>query len=219
MTINQGARFSHYEILAPLGAGGMGEVYRARDSRLDHEVAIKVLPADFANDKDRLLRFVQLAWVYQSARQYDRALEQGRKTYELEPSFLTARWNFSQAYMVKGMYAEATALSEKTLEAYPTNQFMLQAAGYAYAKSGRRREAEGIIERFKNIAKSQYVMSYWAASIYAALSDKDKAFAELENAFAGRDWYLHRLKVDPFWDSLHDDPRFKQMLKRLNLPE
>src|SRR5262245_24666178 len=50
-----------YEILSPLGAGGMGEVWRARDTRLDREVAIKVLPADFARDADRLKRFEQEA--------------------------------------------------------------------------------------------------------------------------------------------------------------
>lgn len=50
MAIAAGTRFNHYEILAPLGAGGMGEIYRARDTRLNREVAIKVLPADFAND-------------------------------------------------------------------------------------------------------------------------------------------------------------------------
>src|SRR5262245_56973628 len=54
-------RISHYRILNKLGAGGMGEVYRARDNRLDRDVAIKVLPATFANDKDRLLRFEQEA--------------------------------------------------------------------------------------------------------------------------------------------------------------
>ena len=52
-----GKTLGHYEILAPLGAGGMGEVYRARDTKLDRDVAIKVLPEDFAADADRLARF------------------------------------------------------------------------------------------------------------------------------------------------------------------
>jgi len=52
---------SHYKIVSKIGAGGMGEVYCAHDSRLDREVAIKLLPADFANDQERLRRFEQEA--------------------------------------------------------------------------------------------------------------------------------------------------------------
>src|SRR5258706_8903754 len=61
MTIAAGSRLGPYEILAPIGAGGMGEVYRAKDARLSREVAIKVLPASFSNDADRLRRFEQEA--------------------------------------------------------------------------------------------------------------------------------------------------------------
>src|SRR5450759_1181400 len=61
MTIAPGSRLGPYEILAPIGAGGMGEVYRAKDARLGREVAIKVLPASFSNDSDRLRRFEQEA--------------------------------------------------------------------------------------------------------------------------------------------------------------
>src|SRR5262252_10243912 len=57
MTIVAGNRLEHYEILATLGAGGMGEVWKARDTRFNREVAIKFLPASFANDADRLRRF------------------------------------------------------------------------------------------------------------------------------------------------------------------
>ncbi len=61
MALKSGTHLGPYEILAPLGAGGMGEVYRARDTRLGREVAVKVLPADFAKDADRLRRFEQEA--------------------------------------------------------------------------------------------------------------------------------------------------------------
>jgi len=61
VTIQAGSRLGVYEIVAPLGAGGMGEVYRARDTRLSREVAIKVLPSEVASDSDRRLRFEQEA--------------------------------------------------------------------------------------------------------------------------------------------------------------
>src|SRR6266480_339912 len=57
MTIEASSRLGPYEVLAPLGAGGMGEVWRARDTRLGREVAIKVLPRELAADQDRLRRF------------------------------------------------------------------------------------------------------------------------------------------------------------------
>jgi eukaryotic-like serine/threonine-protein kinase len=57
MTLAAGVRFGPYEVLAVLGVGGMGEVYRARDTRLERDVAIKVLPETFTSDQDRLARF------------------------------------------------------------------------------------------------------------------------------------------------------------------
>ncbi len=66
MPLNPGTRFGPYEILAPLGAGGMGEVYRARDTQLDREVAIKVLPSAVADDRERLIRFEREAKVLAS---------------------------------------------------------------------------------------------------------------------------------------------------------
>ena len=61
MPLSPGTRLGPYEILTPIGAGGMGEVYRARDPRLRREVAIKVLPSSLACDSERLRRFEQEA--------------------------------------------------------------------------------------------------------------------------------------------------------------
>src|ERR671910_3897211 len=61
MPLSSGSRLGQYEVLGPLGAGGMGEVYRARDMRLGREVAIKVLPSERLNDPARRRRFIQEA--------------------------------------------------------------------------------------------------------------------------------------------------------------
>lgn len=166
-----------------------------------------------------LITSANLAGVYLFAGRNEQGLEQARKTYELEPNFAAGRFFLGIAYNANRMYAEAIELSEKALQTDPTNQFMLQIGGYAYARSGRRQEAEEVIKRFREIEKTQYVMFCWIASIYGALAEKDKAFAELERAFENRDWELNRLKVAPYMDPLRDDPRFNEMLRRLNLAE
>ena len=66
MTLAAGTRLGPYEILGSLGAGGMGEVYRARDTKLGRDVAIKILPVSFASDPERLARFEREARVLAS---------------------------------------------------------------------------------------------------------------------------------------------------------
>ena len=66
MPLNVGARLGHYEVTAKIGEGGMGEVYRARDTKLDRDVALKVLPQAFTDDSDRLARFERKAKVLAS---------------------------------------------------------------------------------------------------------------------------------------------------------
>jgi len=194
-----------------------GQVYLAPMGRFDEAVAeikrgLELEPLDINMG-------VSLAWVYLGAAQYDKALDQAKKTYDLEPTHPLARWMLSEAYINKGMYGEAISLVEQWLHDDPTSQFAHRDAGIAYAKAGRRDKAEEIISKFREIAKTQYVPTCRIASIYVALDDKDKAYEELTKAFDARDWEMHRLKADTYWNPLRNDARFKEMLKRLNLPE
>jgi len=70
----------------------------------------------------------------------------------------------------------------------------------------------------RDLGKTRYIRPYYVAGIYATLGDKDQAFAALERSLAERDCYLGRIAVDPMMDPLRSDPRYKDILKKLNLP-
>src|ERR1044071_4811513 len=90
MALSPGCRLSHYEILAPIGAGGMGEVYKARDTRLNRLAAIKVLPAERLSDEWRKRRFIQEAQAASALNHpniitiYDIASDNGRDYLVME---------------------------------------------------------------------------------------------------------------------------------------
>ena len=194
-----------------------GQIYLAPTGRVDEALAeikrgLDLEPLDINMG-------ATLAWAYSVARQDDKAFEQAKKTYDLDPVHPIGRWILSQIYTDTGRYQEAISLSEQWLQTDPTNQFALRDAGIAYAKAGRRDKAEEMITRFREISKTQYIPSCRIAAIYGALGERDKAFEELRKAFELRDWELYRLNADPYWRPLRDDPRFKEVLKRLNLPE
>jgi serine/threonine protein kinase/Flp pilus assembly protein TadD len=194
-----------------------GQVYLAPLGRIDEAIAeikrgLELEPLDVNMG-------ATLAWAYFVAGQDDQALEQARKTHDLEPSHPIGRWMLAQAYIYKGMYGDAISLDEQWLQTDPTNQFALRDAGIAYAKAGRPDKAEEMISRFRELAKTQYVPTCRIASIYGTLGNKDKAFQELDKAFEVRDWELYRINVERYFSPLRDDPRYKEMLKRLNLPK
>jgi len=112
------------------------------------------------------------------------------------------------------MYAESLAIAEKSWEA---DMPFFADAGFAYARTGQRDKALAVIEKWKEREKVRYVQNYWVAITYAAIGDKDGAFAALEKAYKHHDWFLQRIKVDPFMDPLRDDPRYDELVKRLNL--
>ncbi len=160
-----------------------------------------------------------LSSAYFFAGQNDTALEQARKTHEIEPGHPIGRWILSQAYLVKEMYAESISHNEQWLQTEPSNQFALRDAGIAYAKVGRRDKAEEMISRFREVEKREYVPTSRIACIYGALGDMDKAFVELTKGFEAKDWELYRSNVEPYMHPFRDDPRFVELVKKLNLPQ
>jgi tetratricopeptide (TPR) repeat protein len=181
-----------------------------------HDEAIAEMKRAMELEPLALNQGANFAAVYLYARQFANALEQGKKTYDLDPGLVTAQNWLCHSYEVNGMYAESLAISEKTLgSSYPLYPSLVE----AYAKMGRRKQAEDVLNEWKELEKTKYVSNYWMAVALVGMGDKEAAFAELEKAYQRHDWFLQRLKVDPFMDPLHDDPRFKDLIRRIGLPE
>jgi TolB-like protein/Tfp pilus assembly protein PilF/predicted Ser/Thr protein kinase len=149
------------------------------------------------------------------ARQYDQAIEQERKTLEMDPNFRLAQDSLGLAYIQKSMYKEAIAEFEKALVLSPSNAGALSGLGYAYAVTGRRVDAQKVLDQLNELSHQEYVLPLVRAQIYAGLGDKDKAFEWLEKGFEERS--LMFTKVDPMFDPLRSDPRFADLLRRMNL--
>lgn len=89
---------------------------------------------------------------------------------------------------------------------------------HAYAASGRRAEARQSLEELLDRSRTGHVSKYLIATVYAALGDKNEALTRLEQAYSERSWYLGFLKSDPELDTLRSEPRFKDLVRRMNFP-
>ena len=89
--------------------------------------------------------------------------------------------------------------------------------GYAYAVAGRRAEARKVLDQFSEISKHKYVPALQMVVVNVGLGEKDKAFEGLEKAYDERSIAPAGIKVNPVWDPLRSDPRFVDLLRRMNL--
>ena len=162
---------------------------------------------------------VSLANAYLDALQFDRAIELYVKAIEMDMSFAPAHANLGAAYLAKGMNKEAIEELQKAKasEYAPERKGRFAWLAYAYAASGRKDEAQKMLAELKGIAKQRYIPPYNFALICAALGNKDQAFEWLEKAYEEHSQQLALIKSDWLLQSLHSDPRYSDLLRRINL--
>ena len=163
-----------------------------------------------------------LCWHSFAARQYDNSIQMARNLLERVPDdtweLAILGWDYEQ----KGMHEQAIAEFKKAVEL--TNKdsplfspFYLAGLAQAYALAGRRSDAEQVLQGLLERARQSYVSPFDIALIYAALGEKDTAFAWMAKAVAERSTWLVYSKWEPRLDPLRSDPRFQDLLRRIGL--
>ena len=155
--------------------------------------------------------------LYLFERDYGRAMERLKKTLEMDPGFEFGRVTLAFLYAWQGRHAEALAEIDKFR--LSTATFDLANRALLYAMAGRTVEARRLLRDLEQRSRREYVSSVARALVWAELGDKDRAFALLDQGCALHDPWLvdWGVRVDPSFDPLRSDPRFKRLLKCVHL--
>jgi TolB-like protein len=160
-----------------------------------------------------------LGWAFYFGRQYDQAIEQFKKTLEIDPHFWLAHDYLAKAYFQKGMYEEASAEFQMAKTLAPSTLEIVADLGYTHAVSGRKREAQMYLEELKELSKRRYVAPFLFAFLYSGLGEKERAFEWLEKAYEARSDKLTYLEGEPMFDGLRLDPRVIDLLRRIGVAD
>jgi TolB-like protein len=152
-----------------------------------------------------------LAAVYRWIGDYDKAIHEAQKTLELKPNHGYAWFQIGNVYADTGKYDEAIAAHQKVAPRYRW------ALAKTYALAGRREEARQVLAEWERETEPQN--PYALALVHTAIGERDEAFQWLEKAYESRNRGMPWLGTNPDFISLHDDPRFQDLIRRMNFPE
>jgi tetratricopeptide (TPR) repeat protein len=159
-----------------------------------------------------------LGVAYYCAGRFDNAIEQFLKMLEVQPVHAALHVLLADAYACTGQREKAINECEQGLAAGHWVAIVRLSAACTYAKIGKTEEARKILQEAESAWKAGD-QCFFIAAVHARLGEKDAAFDWLEKAFQSHDSFLQHLKVHPLFDSLHGDPRFDDLVKRIGIPD
>ena len=159
-----------------------------------------------------------IGWAFYMARRYDDAMEQLRRTVELDPNYPVTYWILGLLLRKMGRYELAIAEGEKGVNLSGGSSLMRAALAQTFATAGRKKEAVQILDDLTELTKQKYVAPYFFAGIHVGLVEDDRAIEYLEKSYEEHSHWLIYLHLDPSMDGLRSNPRFQDLLHRVGLP-
>lgn len=157
-------------------------------------------------------------------KKYDDAIAKYKTTLQSDPDFWVARHYLALAYVQKGMYDEAITELRKLIKAPAIGAIPDQVVeaeseasaslGFAYGMAGKQGEARAIISQLDGLSKKRYVSPLYFAIVYAGMKDNDRAIEYLNKALDARHPGLVLIRIEPMFDGVRGDDRFKALIKR-----
>jgi TolB-like protein/DNA-binding winged helix-turn-helix (wHTH) protein/Flp pilus assembly protein TadD len=159
----------------------------------------------------------ELADAHLSARHYDAAIEQYQKTLDLYPNQAAPRDSLGWAYVYQGKYDQGMEEIRKSIALYGEDPSLSPEIAFIYGMTGRKGEAQKILDRLLSTSKTVPIAAHHFALIYIGLGKKDEAFTWLEKAYEQHSPMMAWLEVDQRFDSLREEPRFQDLMRRVGL--
>jgi tetratricopeptide (TPR) repeat protein len=161
---------------------------------------------------------MHMGWHLLYLREHERAIEQCTKTLELDPTFILAHTFKGQAHEQLGEFANAITAFEKAVELSRRHPTYLADLGHGFAIAGRQTDAMNVLDEMKDISSRRYVAARSFAEVHLGLGQVDEAFGWLEQAFQQRNGWLIHIRENPRYDRLRADPRYLDLVRRMNFP-
>ena len=156
------------------------------------------------------------AMLYFAGR-YDDSIKKSRDVLEIEPDYAQAWEDIGRAYLEKGFFQEATAAFERAVKFSERSPHFVASLGHSYGVAGHKQKAVAVLRELHRQCKKSYVSPYAFALVETGLGNLDEAFACLNKGYDQRTTALPFIAINPRLAPLRTDPRFSQLLRRLDL--
>jgi non-specific serine/threonine protein kinase len=160
----------------------------------------------------------KLALALSCAGEHKRAIEQLRKAIDLDPRFVYAHLALARAYAACGEFEASTEAAQRAVALSGGWSLAKSFLANTLAAAGKTDDARKLLEEIKRAPGPDYLSPPFIAAVYGLLGDKDEAFAELEKAFERRLSGFIAIQIYPWFEPLRSDPRFQDLLRRMNFP-
>ena len=185
------------------------------------EEAVFVMRRALEQDPRNIKRHTGLGWIYVLTRRFDEGIEHLLNSQELFPDNVMLHYWLMWNYLGAERYAQATAEIEKIgdIQSIRDNPAVLASFAFAFSNTGRAADASEILKHLLDMTAKRYVPPSSVAMVYFSIGDSDRAIDYLERALDAHDTELWAYLVTFPLDPLRSDPRFQDILRRMNFPE